>query len=341
MEKLFFIFIILAIASCTPTAQSDAYSIGFYNVENLFDTEDDPSKYDEWFTPTSPIKWDNDKYNAKLENLSVVINQLADKEMPHFLGLCEIENRKVLEDLVSQPLLERANYKIVHFESPDERGIDVAFLYNSEVFKVTDSKNYVLDLGEFKDRTRDILWIKGKVGNGETLHFIVNHWPSRGEGRRESEPKRIAAAKRLKSIKDDILKDDKNAKIIIMGDFNDEPSNTSISEHLNSKGNASQTTSNDLFNPMVDLEDEDLGSYKYRHWWDMLDQIMLSEALINNSLGLQYKERSVGIKDDEWLRQHGSKYEGFPLRTYGGQKYLNGYSDHFPVYIKLIINTTQ
>ena len=342
MKKLFIYLFSLTLFSCTSTTnESDSYAVAFYNVENLFDTEDDPLKLDEWYTPTSPIQWDEAKYATKLKNLAKVINQLADKKTPHFLGLCEVENRKVLEDLVKEPDLAKAQYQIVHFESPDERGIDVAFLYNSTVFKVTDQKNFQLNLSQFKDKTRDMLWVKGELGNGEVLHFIVNHWPSRGEGRKKSEPKRIAAATALRQIKDNIMENEPNAKIIVMGDFNDEPSNASISKHLSSTGKISETTSSHLYNPMVDLENKDLGSYKYRHWWDMLDQIMLSEALVNNSQGVQYKAKSAGIKDDEWLRQHGSKYEGFPFRTYGGQKYLGGYSDHFPVYIKLIINTTQ
>ncbi len=329
-------FSLLILIGCKTPA---TITIGFYNVENLFDTEDEPYKFDEFYTPNSEIKWDKEKYNSKLQNLSQVISELSDKKAPEFLGLCEIENKGVIKDLVNEPLLKPYHYKIVHFESGDERGIDVGFIYQPKVFTVLYKEAIVVDLSKFNDKTRDILYVKGKLNNGETLHFFVNHWSSRRGGRKESEPKRIIAAETLKRAKDKILAKNKSAKIIVMGDFNDEPANTSIDTYLDSEGSATKVNGNELYNPMYALEQADLGSYKYGKWWDMLDQIMVSKALITKHANkYHYQHNSAEIKDNEWMKQHGNKYEGSPLRTFGGRTYLAGYSDHFPVYIKLKIN---
>lgn len=310
-------------------------SVAFYNVENLFDTMDDPDTYkDEQFTSKGDKRWDEKRYKAKLGNLAKVISETVDNASPSFLGVCEIENRQVLEDLIQQPVLKNAKYSIAHIESPDERGIDVALLYDASIFTVLSTKAYQPDLSVYKDKTRDILHVKGKLANGEILHFMVNHWPSRGEGRQKSEPKRIAAAKMLLSIQNEILENQPNAKIIVMGDFNDEPSNRSISEILNTSCDTEKTAANQLYNAFCGLENEDKGSYRYRSYWDMLDQIMISKSLITDTDGIHFIPNSAAIKAEPWMIQTG-KYEGFPLRTFGGNKYLNGYSDHFPVYLKL------
>ncbi len=331
--------VLIAVASCKTV--TSGIGVGFYNVENLFDTKDDPTIDDANYLPNSYLKWNEEKYQKKLENLAFVISQMVDNELPQFLGLCEIENQQVVQDLIAQPKMKAGNYGIVHFDSDDERGIDVAFLYNKSIFTVKKAKAYKISLPE-NDKTRDILMVKGKLGNGETLYFFVNHWPSRGEGVAKSEPKRIEAAKTLKKLKDEILTEDPNAKIIVMGDFNDEPANKSITEYLCAEGNSKQVDGLELFNPMAALQDQDLGSYRFRDYWDMLDQIMVSKALLNiDNEKVYYQENSAAIKDEDWMRQHGNKYEGFPLRTFGGQNYLGGYSDHFPVYIKLIIQPNK
>ena len=334
MKYVTLLIISLVIISCNEQEISSA-SIAFYNVENLFDTEDDPNKYDEQYTPTSDRKWDEKKYSTKLTNLAKVISQIANDKAPTFLGVCEIENRKVLEDLVKDPQIAQNDYGIAHIESPDERGIDVALLYNENIFTVKKVKAYQPDLSAFDDKTRDILYVKGKLANGEILHFIINHWPSRGGGRKESEPKRLAAAQRLLSIHEEILNDNPEAKIIVMGDFNDEPSNKSISETLDVACKMDKVENDQLFNAFCKLEDQDKGSYRYRSYWDMLDQIMISKSMITDTAGVHFIPNSAGIKAEDWMIQTG-KYEGFPLRTYGGNNYLGGYSDHFPIYIELI-----
>lgn len=336
MKHIIYFLLGIDLLGCrAPLSKTNQISVGFYNVENLFDTEDEPYKFNEQYLPTSEIKWTEERYNQKLTNLAEVISQLANNQAPHFLGVCEIENARVLNDLIGTQKLQAINYDIVHYESPDERGIDVGFIYNRDVFKVKRSESVEVDLSDFDDATRDILWVQGKLHDVTELHFLINHWSSRREGRKESEPKRIKAAETVNTIKTKILKKDNDANIIVMGDFNDEPRNYAIAEILDVEEKESDTDLDELFNPMVKLEDADLGSYRYRSYWDMLDQIMLSGNLVSGNASLQYVKNSVDIKDDEWLRQHGNKYEGFPLRTYGGRKYLGGYSDHFPVYLLL------
>jgi len=333
MKYIATLLIFLCIIGCNEQEVSSA-TISFYNVENLFDTEDDPNKYDEQYTPTSDRKWDKKKYQTKISNLAKVISEIANNQAPTFLGVCEIENKKVLQDLSDDPQISANNYGIAHIESPDERGIDVALLYNKDAFTVQKTKAYQPDLSSFNDKTRDILYVKGKLINGEILHFMVNHWPSRGEGRKKSEPKRIAAAKTLLSIQQEILDSDPSAKIIVMGDFNDEPSNISITKTLNVACDIDEVNQNQLFNAFCKLEDADNGSYRYRSYWDMLDQIMVSKSVITDTSGIHLIPNSAGIKAEKWMIQTG-KYEGFPLRTYGGHNYLGGYSDHFPVFIEL------
>jgi predicted extracellular nuclease len=328
------IALIIFFTACDETEIGSA-SVAFYNVENLFDTQDDPKTYlDEQFTPKGEKRWDDTKYHTKLSNLAKVIAQLANNKPPTFLGLCEIENRKVLNDLVKQPTLKSANYGIAHIESPDERGIDVAFLYNKAVFTVSHIQAYQPNLSQYKDKTRDILYVSGETNSGEALHFIINHWPSRGEGRKESEPKRIAAAETFLAIQHTIRTESPDAKIIVMGDFNDEPSNKSIKEKLGVSCSEENTDQNQLFNAFCKLEDANKGSYRYRSYWDMLDQIMVSKSMITDTTGIHYIPNSAGIKAESWMIQTG-KYEGFPLRSYGGNNYLGGYSDHFPVFIEL------
>lgn len=334
MKYTYYVIILLTLLACNEQEISTG-SVAFYNVENLFDTTDDPDTYlDEQFTPKGEKRWDNERYEEKLQNLAKVISQLANNKAPTFLGVCEIENKKVLQDLVNQPAIEAANYGIAHIESPDERGIDVGFLYNKDFFKVNSAKAYQPDLSSYNDKTRDILHVKGTLANGVVLHFIINHWPSRGRGRKESEPKRVIAAKTLLSIQREIQAQDPNAKIIVMGDFNDEPSNNSISKTLNVACDIDIVNDNQLFNAFCKLEDADKGSYRFRSYWDMLDQIMISKSMITDTSGIHFIPKSAAIKAESWMIQTG-KYKGFPLRTYGGNNYLNGYSDHFPVYIEL------
>jgi predicted extracellular nuclease len=308
--------------------------VAFYNLENLFDTLPNIDSSDIEYTPNGEKKWDTDKYTAKLQHLAKVISELANGEPPTFLGVCEIENKKVLEDLIAEPSLKNVDYAIVHLESPDERGIDVGFIYNKSLFTVEHFTAHQPDLSYSNDKTRDILHVQGKVINGETLHFIINHWPSRGGYSEKSDEKRNAAATKLNAIKYSILKTEPNAKIIVMGDFNDEPSNTSIAETLAASCNQSATAKDQFFNAFCAMDNAEKGSYRYKNTWEMLDQIMVSSALLTDTTGIHFKKNSATIKSEPWMLQTG-KFEGYPLRTFAENTYLNGYSDHLPVYIVL------
>jgi predicted extracellular nuclease len=310
--------------------------IAFYNVENLFDTLDDPNKIDEQFLPGGDYDWTAKKYASKLDHLAQVISKLNSGKAPDILGLCEVENMAVLVDLVNDKQLSDEGYGIVHFESPDARGIDVALLYRKSMFRIKDSKPNILDLSSYGNTTRDILQVelesRGKVK--ETIHVLVNHWPSRRGGLAESEPKRVKAAKTLKAIVDGITDKNSKANIVIMGDFNDEPFNKSIRDELATAEDFDKLGGASLFNPMARLKQAGLGSYNYRGNWNMLDQIIISKALLDGEKA-EYEKYSAKIFSPEWLRQHGGTYDQYPFRTFGGRKYLNGYSDHFAVSIQL------
>jgi len=311
------------------------FVVGFYNVENLFDTKDNPDKIDEQFLPEGDYKWDTEKYEAKIEHIAEVISKMNNGSAPDILGLCEVENRKVLKDLVKHKLIKDMKYKIIHYESPDARGIDVALLYSAIKFKEKDSEAIKVDLSEFGETTRDILWVQLTPERpGADLHFFVNHWPSRREGKDASEPKRIKAAKTLASKIRAIQTESAKAPIVVLGDFNDEPYDVSIREYLNSEKDAEELDSTSMFNPMAMLKDSGQGSYNFRGNWNMLDQILLSPSLVDGEQ-LDYVKSTAKIFGPQWLRQHGGKYDQYPFRNFGGRKYLNGYSDHFAVTVML------
>lgn len=307
-------------ASCSTPP--DSAMIAFYNVENLFDTLDDLNKNDEDFLPNSDYKWNTEKYNNKLKNLAQVIATMNEGFGPTILGVCEVENLKVLKDLTRQASLKNKKYGVVHFESADERGIDVGLLFKKDQVKVLNSGTLRPDLSKWKDKTRDVLFVQLILNNGEKIWVLVCHLPSRREGQEESDPKRIVVANLIASFRDSLLKANPSEKIFILGDFNDEPDNNSMKIITGTQGH----------NAMQPLKIAGKGSAMYRDEWTMLDQIVYfqtnSNCVINAS--------SAQIFDPNWLKQHGNpKYEGSPLRTFGGKKYLNGYSDHFPVSIQL------
>lgn len=336
----------------TIHAQEKKYAIhtvAFYNLENLFDTVRDERIYDEEFTPNGKRAWNNERYQGKLENLSKAIAEIGTDEnpnMPTILGVCELENRQVLEDLVAMPKLKTANYGIVHYDSPDRRGIDVGFLYQPKHFKPTSSKNvplYVYDASDekYKDAnngkgkriyTRDQLVVSGLL-DGEEVHFIVNHWPSRSGGEKKSSPNREAAAALNKKIIDSLYQINPEAKIITMGDMNDGPYNTSVKEVLNAKEKKEDVAKGGLFNPMYQLYKDGHGTIAYRDAWDVFDQIIVSEPLIQKEYS-SFRFWKAHIFNKPFLIQQSGQYKGYPLRNQlSGEP---GFSDHFPVYIYLI-----
>ena len=341
INRMFLVFFSLFVSLNSLNAQQKQYkvvTIAFYNLENLFDTLDTPDKNDFEYTPEGRNKWDSDKYWAKQKNMSEAIAQIgADltKTAPAIVGVSEIENKIVLEDLVKMPALAPYKYEIVHYESPDKRGIDVALLYQKDVFKVTNSVSATLKIeGRDDFFTRDQLVVSG-VLDGEEMYFIVNHWPSRSGGEKKSRPLRNAAADLTRSLADSIMAINIDAKIVIMGDLNDDPNNESLLKHLNAKKTIKDTKQGDLFNTDYPLFEQGIGSLAYRDQWNLFDQIIISHGLLSKDKS-SYSFYKAFIFNAEFLKEQSGQYKGYPLRTHGGGVYKNGYSDHFPSYIYLI-----
>ena len=312
--------------------------VAFYNVENLFDTEDDPHRLDEEFLPTSDKQWDNARYEDKVAKLARVI---AAMNYPELLGLAEVENEAVLRQLIEHPDLAEAGYDLVHYDSPDVRGIDVALLYRTAFFTPESSQAIPVAFEDDNYQSRDILQVSGTLGKDakhNTVHLLVNHWPSRRGGVAQSEPRRREAARLARKAVDELLQTDQLANVILMGDFNDEPSNASITDELRATASVKKKDPFQLYNTVADLDEQGRGSYKFRGNWNMLDQIILSQGLVEdarNTDDYHYRPESAEIFTPEWLLQAEGKYQGYPDRTYAGDKYLGGYSDHLPVYIAL------
>ena len=317
-------------------------TIAFYNLENLFDTENDPLTYDDDRTPDGKDHWTEEIYQDKLKNMAKVMAEIGAEvsgSAPTIIGVCETENRKVLEDLVNQETLVEQDYGIIQFDSPDRRGIDVALLYKKKLFTPTHYKAKELLIYDDNDKskrvfTRDQLVVSGML-DGEKIHLIVNHWPSRSGGEKRSRSKRIKAAKLNRQIIDSIFSDDPYAKIITMGDLNDDPSNTSVKDHLNAKRKTSELDIKELYNPMEDLAKQGYGSLAYRDSWNLFDQIIISTELTKKDFS-SYRFYQAGIYNKTYLVNAHGRYKGYPYRSFASGSYTGGYSDHFPVYIYLV-----
>jgi hypothetical protein len=326
--------------------QYQVFGVAFYNLENLFDTINNNGTYDLEFSPQGSRQWDGRKYWSKIGNLARAITNFTSQTTPNgpaFIGVSEIENRSVLEDLVvavderlkaegRQPW----NLKIVHHDSPDRRGVDVAALYNERYFKfinVTNSTLTIPDKPTF--RTRDQMCVTGRMG-GDTVSIIVNHWPSRLGGQEQSSPLREAAAALSKHIADSIWAIRPNEGVIIMGDLNDDPQNKSCAKVLGAVKKQDNVVEHGFFNPFWSLLDKGIGTLAYNSSWNLFDQIIISGSLLEHNTGdthLHYWQARVNnfdfLKDTEGTRQ------GYPLRTFASGVFLNGYSDHFPTQIFL------
>lgn len=301
--------------------------VGFYNVENIYDTENDPKTLDDDFTPTGKYEWSAERYKTKLDRTSEVLSMMS-VELPDVVGLCEIENGKVLEDLISTPRLIKGNYGIVHYDSPDERGIDVAFLYKKSSLEIISSENIKAVLPVSEDpNTRDVLYVKAKTG-GEDIHFFVNHWPSRRGGQQESEPSRIMVAQLVKERVQSILSKNPDARVLLMGDFNDYPTDKSIREVLGARGDLK----GELYNTVDSLNAKGIGSYWYKGSWNALDQIILSKPFVQSSSGwILNPSKPVHFINEEKLLFRDKEGIARPNRTFAGDDYKGGYSDHLPV----------
>lgn len=335
---LFFLFPICLLAQDGSTYQ--IRTIAFYNLENLFDTKNDTLIFDDDRTPTGKDNWTEERYQRKIEQMSKVISEIGSIDndtAPDIVGVCEVENLNVLQDLVQHKNLSNYNYGIVHYDSPDERGIDVALLYKKSAFVPVNFNSHRLllfNLDGKRDYTRDQLIVEGLLDN-EKVHFIVNHWPSRSGGEARSRPYRLEAAKLNKRIIDSVRRQDLNAKIISMGDFNDDPIDPSFKKILKVQKNFKSLDSVGLYGPMEKLFKKGRGSLAYRDRWNLFDQLYMTSSFINKEKD-SYSYWKVGIFSPNYLMDPKGKYEGYPFRTYAGGSYIGGYSDHFPVYLHLI-----
>lgn len=343
MNKLGFfkvVMILFLVAhSMLSIAQQKKYQIyaaAFYNLENLFDTESDAMINDDEFTTGGANRWTPEKYRKKQQNMAKVISRIGKKFCPTgpaIIGLCEVENRRVLDDLVKQPALAAASYGIVHYDSPDRRGVDVAMLYHPQQFQVVSSKVLPYHLERLPDySTRDILLVSGKLA-GEMLHVFVNHWPSRYGGK--SSELREHAASIVRQAVDSLYTLDPQSKIIIMGDLNDDPTDRSVRVVLEAKKYAEQVGDTGLLNTMWQHYDRGIGSLGYQGKWNLFDQIIVSKPLLGEDRSALKFWKSE-IYNPEFLITQEGRYKGYPFRTFSGNVFQNGFSDHFPTLIYLV-----
>jgi predicted extracellular nuclease len=317
----------------STTSLVSGRAVVFYNVENLFDTKNDPRTDDDQFTPHGEYQWDEDRYETKLDRISDAINMIEEK--PILIGLSEIENYKVLDDLIDEDGMEDINYGIVHYNSPDRRGIDCALLYDQDAFTVIEKEKIPVKLSYNIDfKTRDILHVFGEFKGGVEAHIFVNHWSSRREGKEETEHKRLQAAEILREKIDDILADNPDANIIVLGDFNDHPDDDSLEEVLRAK-ESGFADEGDLINMLYDNHANGEGTSVYQREWAVLDQIIVSQSVYDQSAGLGVvKSNSEILRENDLIYTYADGGQK-PSSTYGGRKYYGGYSDHLPVYIIL------
>lgn len=327
----------------TAVAQKATYKvglIGFYNLENLFDTINDPNVNDEEFLPNGTKNYTGKIYLDKLNRLASVLSKIGTDLSPDglsIIGNAEVENEEVLKDLVKEPLLKSRNYQIIHFDSPDERGIDVAMLYNPKYFTPIKKESLFVQLmnsDSTERKTRDILFVYGKF-DGEDIFVFVNHWPSRRGGEELSAPGRARAAGVCKAKIDSITAKNPDAKIVVMGDLNDDPVSPSVAVVLGSKGEKNIVGKGGLYNPWVEAYKQGIGTLAYNDSWNLFDQIIVSEAFLNRS-NPGYFFSKAEIFSRPWMLQTSGRYKGYPKRTFDFDNYIAGYSDHFPTYIVLL-----
>lgn len=318
------------------------HTVAFYNLENLFDTINDPLKYDE-ASPIMELKTNRSEiYKKKIKNMARVISNIGTdmvNNSPAVIGVCEIENRKVLEDLVNDPLLLSKDYGIVHFEGPDRRSIDVALLYQKALFQLVESSSHELliydDLTRKRVFTRDQLLVSGKL-DGDLIYIIVNHWPSRSGGEARSRSKRVGAAKLNKRIIDSLQSINPYAKILTMGDLNDDPTNESVKKVLKAKKDKKKVPLKGIYNPFEKMfAEKGYGTTAYRDAWSLFDQIMVTKPLIETDY-TSYRFWKAGIYNKSYLSNKRGRWEGYPFRSFANGGFTNGFSDHFPVYVYLI-----
>ncbi|MEO6254845.1 MAG: endonuclease/exonuclease/phosphatase [Ferruginibacter sp.] len=343
MRKIFFSIAIIIVSISTGYTQKGNFKpslIGFYNLENFYDTVNNPIVDDEEFLPNSERHYNSRIFLDKVERLSSVISQMGVDINPDglaLLGVAEIENDTVLNILVNHKGLKSRKLKIIHYDSPDRRGIDVGLLYNPKYFTPLYSEPLFVKLpGGSKDAfyTRDILYVKG-IMDGDTIHVMVGHWPSRSGGEERSIPARAAAAGVVRGVVDSLMAVNNRSKIVIMGDLNDDPVSPSLTKVLKAKGSTAGLKDGDLYNPWFDFYKRGIGTLAYQDAWGLFDQVVISNAWMDKDQP-GYHFFRANIFNREFLVQQTGKYKGYPKRTWDGTTYNYGYSDHFPVYVTML-----
>lgn len=332
------LYVFISFFSHAQEKQYEVTCVAFYNLENLFDTIDQEDVNDAEFLPQGKNRWTGERYWQKIDNMAYVISKIAIKTVssgPAVLGVSEIENRSVLEDLVKDQQIKERNYQIAHVDGPDRRGVDCALLYNPKFFKVDNIKSVRLFVPKDPDfKTRDQLVVRGKLLD-EDFAFVVMHWPSRSGGKARSRPKRIATAQLARHITDSILSESPNCKVVLMGDLNDNPTDISIKKTLRTFANLKKANSNLLYNPAKNLYKQGIGSNAYRDTWSLFDQIIITQNLSNGDRS-SLTFHQFKVMNEKFLLQTEGTYKGYPLRSFSSGVWLNGYSDHFPVYMYLV-----
>lgn len=337
--KYIILFLLISFFAASITAQNP-FRVMFYNVENLFDTKDDSLKHDEEFLPEGAMRWTGWKYWEKLKNISRVITAVGEMQSPVLVGLCEVENDSVIFDLTHRAPLRAQRYEFVITNSPDNRGIDVALLYQSDQFKLLSFSEYCVFFSDpSSSPTRNILHATGRIILGDTLDVFVCHFPSRRGGQLASEHKRLDAAELLREKVDSLFSIRQTANIIIMGDFNDHPDNRSLAETLNARSIHSPIASHALYNLFLHrIHARDFGTYKYAGRWEVLDQLIVTGNLLNENNRLKIKEKEAHVFNPDFLLENDKRYSGKrPFRTNLGPRYIGGFSDHLPVFFDLEI----
>ena len=336
---LCFLVLYVTIYSQTKAKKYNIRTVAFYNVENLFDTIHN-QKYDQDRTPMGKDHYTSKVYWNKINHMARVISEIGAskaKNSPTIMGLAEVENKTVVQDLLRTKYLKNKGYGIIHYDSPDERGIDVALIYLKRYFKpVSQSKHtlYLYKSDGKRDYTRDQLLVSG-ILDGELIHIIVNHWPSRSGGETRSRSLRMAAAALNVKIIDSLQKIYPKAKIITMGDLNDDPTSPSLKKVLKTSGKITKVKPLQMYNPMEPLFKKGLNTLAYRDNVNLFDQIIISKPLTLKNYN-SYRFFYAGIYNPSYITTRSGKFKGYPFRSYSYNKYTGGYSDHFPVYIYLI-----
>jgi len=340
-KSLMLVFIILVMLTRVygQEKQYQINALAFYNLENLFDTEDDPFKNDNQFTPTGSYRYSEEIYKKKLHNLAQVISQIAiDKvpEGPAFIGVAEIENDRVLYDLINQSALKNRNYRFVHFDGPDYRSIDCALIYNPKYFRVlkASSLNVPIEEKGKKELTRDVLYVTG-ILTEDTIHVLVNHWPSRRGGEAATVWKRAQAAKVNRKVVDSLMRINPHTKIVVMGDLNDDPISPSVAKTLGAEGNRNKVFPGGLFNPWLEFYKKGLGTLGYNDRWNLFDQIIISYGFIQQDAP-KWRYYQSEIFNRKFMVSQFGRYKGYPHRSFSGNTWIDGYSDHFPTIVYLI-----